>query len=585
MNRRTIDRKTFWLAVLFLTAFLCGAAGSGRDNSPQTPPLNPDFLKYLNEINEGALPPTISSDQYPVGGGNPAPADMSHVTGVIDQQVIQTYPPSYDLREHNKISSFIKEQEGFSCWMHAAINSLESNLMPDEVRNFDAEYLDKYWNHGFTQPLGGDYREATACLVRWSGPMEDPKEKYTYWRVGKFESIQKHVQQVVYLPNRNGPLDNDTAKWFIMNHGAIYGSMHYSDRYFNHNTYCYYLNGDRAVNHAIAIIGWDDNYDRSNFIVTPPGNGAFIGRMSWGKNWGDRGCFYVSYYDTVLTVNAAFNNAEPVDKYGTLYQYDPLGAVIPVGRNSTVYWGANVFTASDNLPLEAVGFYTTDSGVTYDIHIYKNVGTDGPTRGIMAASQSGGITYPGYYTVKLDTPVPVTPGERFSVVIRFANSNYIFPVAIEKPIESYSHKATANPGESFVSKDGLEWDDLTLHHPNSNVCIKAYSAPPDVPKPIISCRVWKEVKKMWAISKIYIVVSINLENSHEFPAWFRLAVYRELNNGVFENRKNIPGDELQDGSFTLYDESPEEGIQTNYHITAYDSTGSIIGRSTIQHVL
>lgn len=37
------------------------------------------------------------------------------------------------------------------------------------------------------------------------------------------------------------------------------------------------------VNHAVSIIGWDDNYSKDNFSTKPTNNGAWIIRNSYGK--------------------------------------------------------------------------------------------------------------------------------------------------------------------------------------------------------------------------------------------------------------------------------------------------------------
>ncbi len=591
MKKRMIRGLIFSFTALFLIVLSNSAAGSsvstnaGGDDVPRLAPLNPEFLKYMETIKKGLPPPPPAfQGQNNLYGAGPAPADLSHVRGVIDEGVNRDYPPYYDLRNENRINPFVKSQQGYSCWMHAVINSLESYLMPHEVRNFDAEYLDKYWNHGFTQPLGGDYRQATACLARWDGPMEDPLESYNLWRTGGYGSIQKHVQRVVYFPERTGPLDNDSIKWFIMNYGAVYASMRFEGIFHNYDTDSYYFSGDMVDNHGLAIIGWDDSYDRSNFLEPPPGDGAFIGRMAWGESFGDHGCLYISYYDTVFYVRASFNGVEDVDNYGTIYQYDHLGAVVSIGRGGNTYWGANVFTAVNDLPLEAVSFYTTDSNVTYDIHIYKNVGLNGPVDGTPAAFQTGAQIYPGYYTVKLDAPVPVTGGERFSVAVRLTNPNYPFPLAIEKPLEHYSHKATANPGESFVSKDGREWGDLTDFQDDSNACIKAFSAAPDIPKPVLTCRARKETQKVWLISRTYGMVSFTVENLHEVPALYYVMVYRQAGFGPFELLGTVSRSALQGGSYTYIDRHVIENLGYTYHVTAYDSEGFILGRSPLQTV-
>ena len=58
------------------------------------------------------------------------------------------------------------------------------------------------------------------------------------------------------------------------------------DTYYNPYTYAYSYPGSAGVNHAITLIGWDDNYSRSNFNTPLEGDGAFICQNSWGYTAG-----------------------------------------------------------------------------------------------------------------------------------------------------------------------------------------------------------------------------------------------------------------------------------------------------------
>ncbi|MCP5053508.1 MAG: hypothetical protein GY940_40455, partial [bacterium] len=217
-----------------------------------------------------------------------------------------------------------------------------------------------------------------------------------------------------------------------------------------------YTPNNSGQNHRLSIVGWDDNYPASNFLYPPPGNGAFIARNSWGPGWAEGGYCYISYYDASLKEFTSFNNAESVSNYGSIYYHDPLGRTRSWGKDA---WGGNVFTAVNNLPLKAVGFYANDANLLYEIYIYKNidVAANNPRSGTLMAVKTGSFIYPGYYTVDLDSTVPLQPGELFSVVIYFNNTGAARSVPLEYPIQQHSSAATANPGESYVSRDGTNW--------------------------------------------------------------------------------------------------------------------------------
>ena len=127
-----------------------------------------------------------------------------------------------------------------------------------------------------------------------------------------------------------------------------------------HVNNAYYDNGSQPYgNHAVAIVGWDDSFDRNKFSPAAPGNGAFIIKNSWGTSWGEKGYFYISYYDTMVGYDelVAFTAPENPTEYTRIYSYDPLGVVGNMGYGSNTAWFANVFTAQDNEQIEAVSFY------------------------------------------------------------------------------------------------------------------------------------------------------------------------------------------------------------------------------------
>ena len=95
------------------------------------------------------------------------------------------------------------------------------------------------------------------------------------------------------------------------------------------------------------------------------------------------------------------------------------------------------------------------------------------TPGVVRAE--GTIEYPGYHTVQLDEPVELKAGHRFAVVIKQITNGETPRVYVEYPYENYSSKARANADESYVSRNGTTWEDMTSISKNTNCCIKAFT--------------------------------------------------------------------------------------------------------------
>ncbi|MDD5132464.1 MAG: lectin like domain-containing protein [bacterium] len=457
---------------------------------PVNAPLNPDFLKYLEDLSQGKIQ-AQTADGHPLGYFPPS-VDLSHLKG---QQIswpfsAQAYATRYDLREENKLTP-IRDQGAYgTCWAHATYSSLESCLLPNETWDFSENNMAN--EHGFDWGFndGGHHFISTAYLVRWGGPINEADDVYPNPAGSPSGlTLKKHVQEVLFLPARSSATDNDNIKQSVITYGAVYTCVYSNDNYYNSTNHSYYYNGSQVSDHCVAIVGWDDNYSRNNFTTVPPGNGAFIVKNNWGTTWGEEGYFYVSYYDEVIgTDNAVFNNAESITNYYKIYQYDPLGWVSSTGYSNTTGWFANIFTAASAESLRAVGFYTAALNSTYEIRVYKDSGTN-PIGGTLAVTKTGSIALPGYHTIALDSGIALTTGQKFSVVVKLTTPGYNYPIPLEQPYYNtatgkwYSSAATSNANESFISSNGTTWLDLTTHTPNGNVCLKAYTGSTDTTAP------------------------------------------------------------------------------------------------------
>jgi C1A family cysteine protease len=457
-------------------------------------PVNPAFEEYLAKRKQGV----VSLQQNEMSRGYiPGPVKLPAPSGAVPALVAGplALPSSYDLRTLGKLTP-IRNQDGCGdCWAFATYSSLESCLLTNETWDFSENNLNVSGGFDIGCCKGGNSYMSAAYLARWSGPVSqsDDPETWTGCTTVSGVAARKHVQEVLFLPLRTSATDNNTIKQAVMTYGAVYTAIlvtggagylpPYSDAYYNASTYAYYYNGTAATDHAIAIVGWDDNFAASNFSTVPPGNGAFIIRNSWGTAWGQSGYFYISYYDTQIGMNenAVFENAEWTSNYSRVYQYDPLGLVADLGycdtngNCDTTAWFANVFTAIGAEQLRVVSFYTPTVNSSYQIYIYRNP-TSPPIGGTPVSSMSGAISYPGYHTLALTTPVTLGTGQTFSVVIKLTTPGWGYPIPVEYAYPGYSSGATASSGQSYFSDDGTSWQDATTWDSTCNVCIKAFTS-------------------------------------------------------------------------------------------------------------
>jgi hypothetical protein len=324
---------------------------------------------------------------------------------------------------------------------------------------------------------GGHIWHATSYLARWGGPVWESEDAYGDSFTPGGLSARKHVQDVSWYAQRSSAGDNDRIKYALTTYGATYVTMAFEgspggSSYYNPTTRAYYYPDGGDSNHAVLIVGWDDNYAAGNFATRPPGNGAFIVRNSWGTGWGESGYFYASYHDSAFgrdSYAATVHSAQAVTNYNAIYQYDPLGSVGGWGTGSTTtFWGANRFTATATSTLKAVGFYAEAPNTAYEIW-------QGPSTSSLSKVTQGTLPQMGFHTVTLPAGRALTSGVAFVVAVKLTTPGLNYPLALEYPLAGYSSAATASPGQSYVSSNGTTWTDLTTLRANYNVCIKAYA--------------------------------------------------------------------------------------------------------------
>ncbi|MGL5153063.1 MAG: C1 family peptidase, partial [Clostridium sp.] len=263
-------------------------------NTFQSGTINQELLDRLNQNNQQSnLQKANTMSIYPPNNELP-PTVVLPPQNNNEQQSFDLFPSSYDLRTYNRVSPVKNQGAIGSCWAFATYGSLESSLLPSTLTDFSENNLIN--KHGFDLGPndGGNHQMSSAYLLRWSGPINEEDDPYTGVIHPSPNGLlpSRHVQEIRLIKSRTSPLDNDNIKQNIINYGAIHCSIGWYDVFYNDVTFSYFNHGNQDTNHAITVIGWDDNYPRERFTATPPGNGAFLVKNSWGTSFGDNGYFY-----------------------------------------------------------------------------------------------------------------------------------------------------------------------------------------------------------------------------------------------------------------------------------------------------
>lgn len=470
-----ISNDKFWLLktgvlLLFLVSFSVCIADqlSIEESKPSMAPLNPDFIDFQNfgsnlgiDYKTGFIPPeTRLSD--------PSTEDGKAMT-------TETFPSRYDLRDYGRVTSIKNQNPWGTCWAHAAMASLESNLTPGENLDFSEKNLVNRNLKGSTPDSGGNYYHSGGYLTAQLGPISEQNDPYpvgTWNYTSPSGPVEKNIYEIHWLPDKSSSSDLSTIKNSIINFGAL-STTYYEGNVWNYTYNSSYYSSNQTINHAVTIVGWDDNFSRNNFTSPPPGDGAFLIKNSWGSNWCDKGYGWISYYDANFGKYNTMFFASNTSQFDEIYQHDLAGPTTVIGSGLSL-WGASCYTVNNTGYLKAIGFYTSDNPTSYLVKVMKNP-TSGPDGGEKIFERSGSYDIAGYHLLNLTTPQQLAKNDVFSIIIYFTNTDYSYPLAVQYPGYITTYNPVIYNGDSYYSSNGITWNDMkNWNSDNSTVSIKAY---------------------------------------------------------------------------------------------------------------
>lgn len=398
MSKRILSKIT---AVMLAAGLLISAGVSGAGAAVYTGEFEPSSAKGSEIVSKSGLPSSYNSK------------DLGYVTSVKDQQ-------------YN------------DCWAYSSLACYETKLLQSGFTAVDMS--EDHLNIWATPHRNGtgwqrNYKTDGALiylplgyLMSWQGGVEqsamlpiDHSMQY-YGEDMPMNLANYGVTSAKYLSRTN----TDEIKQAIMDNGAVMTSFSCINKFLSKDLTSYYMppsDESNIVAHAIEVIGWDDDYPKSNFDAidgeTPQNNGAWLVKNSWGSFNSIGGYLWISYedkylYGDVFTRPYTISGVMEIDGNTKLLQNEIYGSIYEfryiVGEETTYI---NRFDFDSEYPLlDKVVFETEALGAEYDLY-YIPIENDSPSsdRTTWIKLSSGSVDYKGYICCDLeDFEVPDADG-------------------------------------------------------------------------------------------------------------------------------------------------------------------------------
>lgn len=234
--------------------------------------------------------------------------------------------------------------------------------------------------------------------------------------------------------------------------------------------------------HAITIVGWDDNYPKENFGEgkMPSTDGAYIVLNTYGTEVFDEGYMYISYEDFFIEEELyGIVSTGKVD-YENIYQHDYYGGIYKIGLNTQSTGSiATIYDRDEtkNEKLTSVGVTLSDYA---NVEIYVNPnGSSLSSYELIKVGETTEALTPGFHRVDI-TPTKLT-GQSFAVVVKQISENSGFYFQLEANVANTAYGLVDSENKSYFSLNGSTWSNITnlnvagIDMSKADVCIKAYT--------------------------------------------------------------------------------------------------------------
>jgi C1A family cysteine protease len=200
------------------------------------------------------------------------------------------FPPVFDWRDSNIVTPVKNQGNCGSCWDFAATGAFEAAIKHHDGIEYDLSEQQVMSCNIYESGCGGGWAEPAYELFQRYGAILESSMPY---QANDNVPCTQDLYPVVVKLKGWQYIENDVnaIKTALLT-GPVYSGFSVYHDFDSYSSGCYqHTTGYYRGEHAIVIVGWDDN-------SCGTGQGAWICKNSWGSNWGGLGgYFYIKWGD------------------------------------------------------------------------------------------------------------------------------------------------------------------------------------------------------------------------------------------------------------------------------------------------